>query len=58
VQTAIPRFDRVIEDATDKRILPDDVIYVDPQLDYARDYHHFDILTSEWLVDQIVARLR
>lgn len=37
--------------------LPDDVIYINPQLDLARDYHHFDILTSQWLVDQIIPRM-
>ncbi len=24
-----------------------------PQLDYARDYHHFDLVTAKWLVEQI-----
>ena len=24
-----------------------------PQLDYARDFHHFDKLTSQWLIEQI-----
>lgn len=34
--------------------LLDDVIFIDQQLDWARDYHHFDILTSNWVVDRIV----
>lgn len=25
-----------------------------PQLDYARDYHHFDILTSQWIVNNTI----
>jgi hypothetical protein len=33
---------------------PKDVIYINHQLDRARDDHHFDILTSQWLIDQIV----
>jgi hypothetical protein len=33
-----------------------DVIYITEQLDWARDHHHFDILTAQWLVDRIVAR--
>ena len=34
-----------------------DVIHVAQRLDWARDHHHFDILTSQWVVDQIVPRL-
>lgn len=37
-------------------ILPD-VIYIAERLDWARDHHHFDILTARWVVDQIVPRL-
>jgi hypothetical protein len=36
-----------------EKILLDDVIYIRKRLDWARDYHHFDILTSQWFVDQI-----
>jgi hypothetical protein len=28
-----------------------------PQLDYARDHHHFDKRTSQWVVDTVVGRL-
>lgn len=35
----------------------DDVICVVNQLDWARDHHHFDILTSRWLVDRILQRM-
>ena len=55
IYSTIPRFDPLLE--SDKKALPDDVIYVDPQLDYARDRHHFDILTSRWFVDQISDRI-
>ena len=34
-----------------------DVIYIAERLDWARDHHHFDILTSRWVVDQIMPRL-
>jgi len=33
-----------------------DVIYIPSRLDWARDHHHFDILTSQWVVDQILQR--
>lgn len=39
------------------RPLPDHVIYIDKQLDYARDYHHFDILTSRWVVNEMLRYL-
>jgi hypothetical protein len=32
-------------------------IYCVPQLDYARDYHHFDIKTSEYLVNLLVKKI-
>jgi hypothetical protein len=32
---------------------PDDGVILVPQLDYARDHHHFDIKTSEWIVDKM-----
>ena len=28
-----------------------------PQLDYARDHHHFDKITSQWVVDHVAGRL-
>ena len=34
-------------------LLPNNIIYCRQQLDWARDYHHFDLLTAEWLVNQI-----
>ena len=34
-----------------------DMIYVTNRLDWARDHHHFDILTSQWVIDQIMPRL-
>jgi hypothetical protein len=34
-----------------------DVIHIKKQLDWARDHHHFDILTAQWLVDRIIPRL-
>lgn len=37
--------------------LPDNIIHVQ-QLDWARDYHHFEILTAQWLVDQVCAQLQ
>ena len=37
--------------------LPTDIIYINERLDWARDYHHFDILTSQWVVDQIENQL-
>ena len=55
IYSTIPRFDPLLE--SDKKALPDDVIYVDPPLDYARDHHHFDTLTSRWFVDQISDRI-
>ena len=42
----------------DTRDLPADVIYINERLDWARDHHHFDILTSRWAVDQIENQLR
>lgn len=37
--------------------LPTDVIYIEKRLDWARDHHHFDILTAQWFVDQVLTRL-
>jgi hypothetical protein len=37
--------------------LPEYVIYIKDQLDFARDRHHFDILTSRWVVGEIMQRL-
>jgi len=34
-----------------------DIIYICKCLDYARDYHHFDILTSEWVVDRVLEKI-
>jgi hypothetical protein len=34
------------------------LIHVDPQLDLARDGHHFDVLTSQWVVQQIHMKLQ
>jgi hypothetical protein len=41
---------------TVKDWLPDYVKEV-PQLDYARDRHHFDILTSQWVAQQAASEL-
>jgi hypothetical protein len=38
-------------------VLPNDVIHIRNQLDQARDYHHFDILTAQWMVDRILERM-
>lgn len=38
--------------------LPADIIYIKERLDWARDHHHFDMLTSQWVVDQIEHQLR
>ena len=38
-------------------VFPGDIIYIKKQLDWARDYHHFDLLTAQWLVDQICPQL-
>jgi hypothetical protein len=35
-----------------------DIICINERLDWARDHHHFDILTSQWVVDQIENQLR
>jgi hypothetical protein len=35
-----------------------DIICIHERLDWARDHHHFDILTSQWVVDQIENQLR
>ena len=35
----------------------DEVIHVTERLDWARDHHHFDILTSQWIVNQMLQRL-
>ena len=40
-----------------KLVFPDDVIYIKKQLDWARDFHHFDLLTAQWLVDRVCQRL-
>jgi hypothetical protein len=37
-------------------VFPIDIFYVSKQLDWARDYHHFDILTAEQLVNQILSQ--
>jgi hypothetical protein len=29
------------------------IIYIKKRLDWARDYHHFDVLTAEWVVGQM-----
>ena len=44
-----------VEQATSP--IDSDVIHVTKRLDWARDHHHFDILTSQWVVDQIIPRL-
>lgn len=38
-------------------LLPE-VVFIPQRLDWARDHHHFDILTSQWLVQQILPRLQ
>jgi hypothetical protein len=43
-----------VSDYWSKFVLDTDVIAIIDQLDRARDDHHFDILTSQWLIDQIV----
>jgi hypothetical protein len=40
-----------------KTQLESDVIHIYNRLDWARDHHHFDVLTAQWLVDQICNRL-
>lgn len=35
----------------------DSFIPITERLDWARDHHHFDIATSEWLVDKILHRM-
>ena len=47
-----------IKISPEKHAYLDNIIYVSERLDYARDYHHFDILTSEWLIDQILQRMK
>lgn len=45
--------------AKDPTTLPNllaDIIHIHSRLDWARDHHHFDILTSQWVVDQILQR--
>jgi hypothetical protein len=34
-----------------------DIIHIPQRLDRARDYYHFDILTAEWTVDQILVKI-
>lgn len=41
----------------DNILLLDDVIYINKQLDWARDRYHFDVLTAEWLVNQICQQI-
>jgi len=41
-----------------RKKLQTDIIYINERLDWARDHHHFDILTSQWVVDQIENQLR
>jgi len=36
---------------------PEDIIYIRERLDWARDYYHFDIRTSEWVVDRILEKI-
>lgn len=36
----------------------DKVIHVNEVLDWARDHHHFDVLTSNWAVDQILKKMK
>jgi hypothetical protein len=56
LQTSIPYF--VPPDKnTLEQIKSINVICIKRNLDWARDYHHFDILTSQWIVSQIVMRL-
>lgn len=51
----IGNHDQVV--AAAKSALHSDIIYLDKNIDWARDHHHFDILTSRWLVDKILVRL-
>jgi hypothetical protein len=39
-----------------KTQLESNIIHIHERLDWARDYHHFDLLTAQWLVDQICSR--
>jgi hypothetical protein len=51
------RFEFWLANHIDPCIFPNNVIYLWEQLDWARDYHHFDLLTAQWLVDQICQQL-
>jgi hypothetical protein len=41
-----------------KEILDQSQITQVYNLDYARDGHHFDLITAQWVVDQITGRLK
>lgn len=36
---------------------PKDIIHVTSRLDWARDYHHFDILTGQWLIQHVLKQI-
>lgn len=57
VQATIPNFQGTSLEITDPLQWPNNVIYITRQLDWARDYHHFDLLTAQWLVDRVCQRL-
>lgn len=40
-----------------KNVSINNIIHIKERLDWARDYHHFDILTAQWLVHQICNQL-
>jgi hypothetical protein len=41
-----------------KENFKDNDINIIPQLDYARDYHHFDIKTSEYIVNLLIKKIK
>jgi len=49
---------RVFFARQESRHIDADIIHVSQRLDWARDHHHFDVMTSEWLVQRILAKIR
>lgn len=39
-----------------KTQLEPNIVHIHQRLDWARDHHHFDILTAQWLVDQVLQK--
>lgn len=50
-------WDQLLEYIDVRTTIDKNDISIVPQLDWARDGHHFDLVTSQWVVDQIMIKI-